>query len=198
MNCLFSVKKVLCLIGVIMISESHANVEQLKISFKGRRSYRARNDMYSFDLFDDVWQLSTKRCINVSWIDEMGYDLESYTNIRLLMAEMASKLSVSTIRWSFRIIKEIGNNLSLAQFTIKWLSLTHTNKLQTSKVFSFAVNKANLTSYNEIYEFIEKNRPESKKYVNILDPEKGVYSEIEYQSIKEKMRLETDRQGFVA
>ncbi|WP_102954982.1 hypothetical protein [Vibrio diazotrophicus] len=177
-----------------MKSKSQINIEQLKSSFMGKRTYRAKNDIYTFDIFDNAWQISTKKIVDVTWVDDMGYDLDTYISIRVLMAESVSKLSVNTIRWSFRTIKTLGNDLSLAAFTIKWLSLSSTYKLQASKVFAFAVDKAGLTKFQEIYEYIDKHREKTLRYNKILDPEKGVYSETEFQSIKENMRLETDRQ----
>lgn len=107
------------------------------------------------------------------------------------MAKAASKLSPGTVIRQ-AVLKKLNNNLPIAKFRLAWLLLNEGDKTNLSSLLSFAVNKANLPQFKVLADFASKHRPKTKLGSNILDPEKGVYSEIEYDSIKEQLRLATE------
>ncbi|MGF1761139.1 hypothetical protein L4D76_25105 [Photobacterium sagamiensis] len=178
-----------------MAISNKKTVEQLKQDFDGQRRYRAKNDAYTFDIFDDTWQLGTKSFLYLAWMHDKGHDWQTFVDLRVLLAETASQLAYNTVNGRAKVFKTLGNNLSPAVFQLAWLSLSDGYKNQLSSALAFAVNKAGLTQFKEIAEFTQANRPEFQKGNNILDPEKGVYSEVEYQSLKEQLRLATDNQS---
>ncbi|OLQ69827.1 hypothetical protein BIT28_07540 [Photobacterium proteolyticum] len=168
--------------------------EQLKQSFEGQRRYRAKNDAYIFDIFDDEWQLGTKEYLYLEWMYDQGYDWQTFVDLRVILAKNANQRSRNTASIRARAFKSLGNNLSPAAFQLAWLSLTDNDKQKLASALSFAVKKAGFTQFKEVYEFAQANQPNQKMGNTILDPEKGVYSEIEYDSIKEELRLATDNQ----
>ncbi|HDY7974065.1 TPA: hypothetical protein RQK67_004139 [Vibrio vulnificus] len=166
--------------------------EFLKQSFDGQRVYQAKNDAYGFDIFDDIWQLGTKSFVHLTWMYDIGYDWKTFVELRVLLAKMASKLAFNTVDSRQNALKSLGDNLTPSAFRLVWSSLTDPYKKILSGTLSFAVNKAGLKQFKEIADFASEHCPKISAGNNILDPEKGVYSEIEYDSIKEKLRLATD------
>ncbi|NOI50330.1 hypothetical protein [Vibrio coralliilyticus] len=167
---------------------------QLKNHYEGKRLYRAKNEAYKFDLFDTVWQLSPKSKEDLNWTYEKDYDADTFVNVRLLLAEMANRYPASTVRTRIGGIRSVGNQLSLPAFKIAWLTFNDNLRKNLATIFSSAVKKCGLTQFNELYEFTKDNRPSFSKYENILDVEKGCYSDYEFNHIKQGLRLETDRQ----
>ncbi|MFT6986469.1 MAG: hypothetical protein ACJAT7_002305 [Psychromonas sp.] len=167
-------------------------LEQLKLNFDGQRRYRARNDAYVFDVFDDTWQLDTKDYLYLKWMLDIGYDDQTLTNLRVLLAETAHQLSYNSVRIRCNSLKFLGNNLSPVAFQLKWLSILDSYKNVLASTFSFAV-KNRMYQFQEITNYISENYSPTKWSGNlILDPQKGCYSEVEYQSIMEQLRLASD------
>ena len=163
----------------------------LQPSFDGQRLYHAKNDAYQFDIFDDKWQLGTKDFVYLDWMHNINYDPQTFIDLRVLLAKAASNLGhASVVRFAFGL-KTLGNRLDITEFQLTWLSLKDAYKKILSDLFQFAIKKANFPQFKALADFASKHSPKTKSGSNILDPEKGVYSEIEYDSIKEQLRLAT-------
>lgn len=165
--------------------------EQLQLNFDGQRLYQAKNDAYKFDIFDDTWQLGTKGFVNLDWMYDQNYDQQTFIDLRILLAKAANKLSSGSVATFLYGLKVLGNQLTLAKFQLAWISLKTSQKKRITDVFRFAIEKADLPQFKVLADFASEHRPKTKLGNNILDPEKGVYSEIEYDSIKEQLRLAT-------
>ena len=166
--------------------------EQLQLIFDGQRLYQAKNDAYKFDIFDDKWQIGTKDFVYLDWMYNINYDQQTFIDLRVLLAKVASYLSPKAVeRYAFGL-KALGNHLAIAEFQLAWLSLKESYKISLSDLFRFAIKKANLPQFKALADFAFTHRPKKKLGNNILNPEKGVYSEIEYDSIKEQLRLTTE------
>jgi len=165
--------------------------EQLQLNFDGQRLYQAKNDAYKFDIFDDTWQLGTKSFVNLDWMYDQNYDQQTFIDLRILLAKAANKLSSGSVATFLYGLKVLGNQLTLAKFQLAWISLKTSQKKRITDVFRFAIEKADLPQFKVLADFASEHRPKTKLGNNILDPEKGVYSEIEYDSIKEQLRLAT-------
>ena len=174
-----------------MTTENNNSFEYLQLSFDGQRLYHAKNDAYKFDIFDDKWQLGTKNFVYLDWMHDINYDQQTFIDLRVLLAIAASKLGSGSVTRFASALKALGNQLAIAKFQLAWLSLKESNKKSLSDFFRFSIKKANFPKFKALDDFASKHRPKTELGSNILDPEKGVYSEIEYDSIKEQLRLAT-------
>ena len=165
---------------------------QLKSNFKGQTEYRAKTKLYNINIFTDKWQLGTQNNLNLDWMYEAGHDDQTFLDLRIALAIMAGKLAFASLRDTSSFLKLIGINLlSLVKFKFFWLSLTDAQKLGVATTVSRLIKYGNLTQFKDIHNFTQSNRPKQSKTENILDLEKGVYSEVEFDSIKEQLRLAT-------
>lgn len=160
-------------------------------SFDGQRLYRAKNDAYEFDIFSDTWQLGTKNFIHLDWMHNLNYDQQTFIDLHVLLAKAATMQSPHTVRIYADALKQLGNRLAIAEFKLAWLLWTESKQKRLSDLFRFAIDKANLPQFKALDDYAVAHRPKNKLGSNILDPEKGAYSEIEYDSIKEQLRLAT-------
>ena len=171
---------------------SNLNIQRLKTNFTGQSLYVAKNIAYNFSLFDDVWQLNLKGgFIYLEWMHEAGYDEKTFIAIRKLLAEHATCKSPSTIKNFVKGLKALGNSLRLPEFQMKWLSLTEPLKSYLRNLFAFA-KREGLHFFDDLADFTSTFTRTDTAYNNILDGEKGSYSSVEYDSIKEQIRLATD------
>jgi hypothetical protein len=69
-----------------------------QFSYKGQRVFKARSDAYSFDIFNDEWQIGLRDKVKLSWMHDVDFDEASLLNLRLLMAKYVSVTSPGTVR----------------------------------------------------------------------------------------------------
>jgi len=166
------------------------------LSYKGPRFFKAKNDAYPFDIFDDIWIVDPKIKVNLAWMHGVDFDEESFIQYRLLVAKFASLKSAGTVRNVAYALKALGGDLTLNILQSKWTTLSDSYKDKLTSILRFAILKG-FDDYQAGANFAIANeqarvRPGSGS--NILDPVKGVYSEFEYQSLQEQIRLDTSEQ----
>jgi len=166
------------------------------LSYKGPRLFKAKNDTYPFDIFDDIWIVGPKIKVNLAWMHGVDFDEESFIQYRLLVAKFVSLNSAGTVRNVAYALKALGGDLTLNVLQSKWTTLSDSYKDKLTAILRFAILKgfhcyqagANFAIANE------EARVRRGSGSNILDPVKGVYSEFEYQSLQEQIRLDTSEQ----
>ena len=175
-----------------MIISTQSELKQLKSSFDEFPIYQAKKKLYKIDIFSDKWQLGTQFTLNLNWMYDAGYDEKTFLDLRVTLAKIAGKLAPSSVRETSINLRTIGTSiLSLTDLKFVWISLTDDQKLNVATTISRLIKYGDLSQFKDIHSFTKNNRPKPSKSANILDPEKGVYSEVEFDSIKEQLRLAT-------
>ncbi|MCG7584430.1 hypothetical protein [Photobacterium sp. OFAV2-7] len=168
-------------------------VNRLQSNFKGQRQYSAKNEAFTFDIFEDIWQLDTKVTIYLSWMYEAGYDEQTFIDIRVGLANVAKKQAPNSIKRISNDLKVINNSLTLEAFKIRWMSLSARYKVSIAATLAVMMKHGKVVYFNKIYKYASDNRPTINSANNILDPTKGAYSEVEYDSITEQLYLATNQ-----
>ena len=166
-------------------------ISELKSRYKGQLIYRARNDIFSFNIFDDTWQLRTKEYVYLDWMYKYNFDEQSFLDIREHLAFSAQINSPNTLKDFIYIFKQFNVNLNLNYLKSTWPNLKNTTKLRLKQTISKGA-EAEIPNFIELNKFISAQKVEYKRA--IFDIERGSYSEFEYQSIRNAFRFATDLQ----
>ncbi|NAW98555.1 hypothetical protein [Vibrio sp. V23_P3S9T160] len=174
-----------------MITKDQIN--ELKGRYQGQIIYRARNNSYIFDIFDDRWQLDTKDYLCLEWMYTCNFDEQTFIDIRELLAFSAQTLCPNTVKNHIHTLKKVNGSLTINSLKLIWPNLKETDK----KKFKHAITKgveAEISRFMELARFTSNQKVEYKRA--IFDPEKGTYTDFEYKSIKDAFRFATDTQLY--
>jgi hypothetical protein len=163
-------------------------------TYAGQRKFTARNTAYSFDLFDDEWKLGLKEKVKLDWMHDVAFDEQSFISLRLVFAKMAKLNAPSSVNIAKQGIKKLNAEVTKTTLRLRFSEIQDCYKKSISNFLNFAV-KHGFDEYESAANYAKEQvgRIKSISGANILDPYKGVYSELEYQSIKEQIRLDTDK-----
>lgn len=179
-------------------SIKYLTIDDLLQHYSGKRIYRAKNSAYMFDLFADRWQTDSKYDLILDFIREAGYSTVGFLMVRRLLAFRTENQSFNTVRLDINSLKNYEADLeNVLKFQAVYYRSTKSLQKNSIQLFN-ALGKDKCSENNELRQyfseiiaFTKNQKVDQPRYANILDPAKGVYSEIEFVSAKERLRLAT-------
>ena len=180
------------------------NIEKISIDdlsklYKGKTIYKANNPAYTFDLLSDTWQVDLNAYIHLAWMRKVDFSTLGFVMLRRLIAFRASNYSTATATENMYSLKRYSTSL---ENHLKFQAVFHgrSSHSQPRDVMIFNSldkdksdeNKELRQYFSDIISFVKEQKFDHTPHSNFLDPYKGGYSEIEYTSAKEKLRLATD------
>ena len=174
-------------------------ISKLTDVYQGKRTFTAKNPAFSFDLLDDIWQIGTNDRLNLSWMRKGEMDTECFLRLRQVFAHRAGCRAYETVSGENREIRFYGNAMRCSKTFQEVFHQRSAGSRNNIKYLFSSLNKRitedeyELKEYfSDIIQFLEtQNATAQDQSNNIFDPTKGVYSEIEYNSIVEQMRIAT-------
>jgi predicted transcriptional regulator len=174
--------------------------DELAQHYTGETAFKAKNSAYSFDLFSDLWEVDHNCFLKLDWMREAEYSPLGFVMVRWILAFRASSVSYCTLRKEmYALIKAYKESIeSSLEFQVFYHDRKDSTQVNDCKIFR-ALDKDKSSKNNdlrqffsEIITFVKTQKYEANHLSNILDPTKGAYSEVEYASAKEKLRLVTE------
>ncbi|WP_438467548.1 hypothetical protein [Marinomonas sp. PE14-40] len=173
-------------------------LSDLALLYDGDVNFKSKAN-FSFYLYSDYWTLDLKENLNLSWTNDGKISIKLFVMIRRLLAYRAKNRSFATVKLNNATLKAYGASLENGlKFQAIFNQRSDSNQLNDAKLFKALAKSreeegvALKNYFSEIISFIDKLEFDSSTISkNVMDPQKGSYSEVEYASIKEKLRNKT-------
>lgn len=167
-------------------------INSLKNSYEGKRTFQSKVAGYEFDLFSDVWILGYKKILYLDWMKTL--DNEAFFDLRLAIAHAAERYAFSSLNSHVSTLKTICQFIEPATFEAWWRTLTSYKKAVRDVLYALCMrsNEYRSNILTPLYNIIKHEklvRHDGSK--SILDETSGAYSEIERDNILEAIRIET-------
>ncbi|WP_029799483.1 hypothetical protein [Vibrio parahaemolyticus] len=171
---------------------NNSQLAALKIEYKGKREFSAKAEGYSFDIFSDKWILQYKGNLYLDWMNEL--DADTYLDLKLAIAYVASYYSFNSLSSHVSILKTITNYLDANEFAAWWLTLDNYKSSVRKALFCFSQrsDEYHCTTLSPLWDLIkDENLGRNGNIKGVFDIESGAYSEIEQDNLLESIRIET-------
>lgn len=167
-------------------------INSLKNSYEGKRTFQSKVAGYEFDLFSDVWILGYKNILYLDWMKTL--DNEAFFDLRLAIAHAAERYAFGSLNSHVSTLKIICQFIEPATFEAWWRTLTSYKKAVRNVLYALCMrsNEYRSNILTPLYNIIKHEklvRHDGSK--SILDETSGAYSEIERDNILEAIRIET-------
>ena len=99
-----------------------SEINSLKNSYDGKKTFQSKAAGYEFDLFSDSWTLGYKKTVYLDWMNTL--DSNVYLDLRLALAHAVKQYAPSSIITQVSILKTLCYFLEPATFEAWWRTLT--------------------------------------------------------------------------
>ncbi len=167
-------------------------INSLKNSYEGKRTFQSKAAGYEFDLLSDVWILGYKKTLYLYWMNTLDSDV--FLDLRLAIAYAAKIYAHGSLNAHVCTLKILCQFIEPATFEAWWRTLTSYKKNVKDTLYALSMRsheyRSNILTplYNIVKDENLGTRDGSK---SILDETSGAYSEIERDNLLEALRIET-------
>lgn len=169
-----------------------SEINSLKNSYDGKKTFQSKAAGYEFDLFSDSWTLGYKKTLYLDWMNTL--DSNVYLDLRLALAHAVKQNAPSSIITHVSILKTLCYFLEPATFEAWWRTLT-SYKRKIKEILYVLCKQSNEYRSNiltPLYNLVkDENLGTKGRSKSILDEMSGSYSEIERDNLLEALRIET-------
>lgn len=171
---------------------NNLEINGLKNSYEGKRTFESKMAGYEFDLFSDAWKLAYKQTLYLDWMYTLDSDV--FLDLRLAIAHSAKHYAAKSLIAKVSILRTLCKYIEPATFEAWWLTLTSYKKNIKDALYALCKQSHDYRStiLTPLYNIVKdeslgtKNRSKS-----FLDETTGAYSEIERDNLLEALRIET-------
>lgn len=167
-------------------------INNLKNSYEGKRTFQSKVAGYEFNLFSDAWILGYKKTLYLDWMNTLDSDV--FLDLRLAIAHAAKSYAHGTLNAHVCTLKILCQFIEPATFEAWWRTLTNYKKKVKDTLYALSMRSHEYRSniLTPLYSIVKNEnlgtRDGSK---SILDETTGAYSEIERDNLLEALRIET-------
>lgn len=171
---------------------NHLELNLLKDSYVGKRTFQSKDVGYEFDIFSDQWVLGYKKNLYLKWMNTLDSDV--FLDLRLALAHAAQRYAPSGLVGYLSTLKKICRYLEPAEFEAWWLTLTTYKRLVRDALYVLCHRsyEYRCTILTPLYDIVKDSSFGRRDVSNsILNETIGAYSEIERDNLLEAIRIET-------
>ncbi len=171
---------------------NYLELNHLKSSYEGKRTFKSKEEGYEFDIFSDTWVLGYKKNLYLDWMKALDSDV--FLDLRLAIAHAAKHYACSGLRGYIGTLKKICLYLEPATFEAWYLRLTTYKRSVKDSLYVLCERSHEYRSpiLTPLYDIVKGDSFGRRDVSNsILDETIGAYSEIERDNLLEAIRIET-------